>query len=390
MFRYLTAGESHGKSLMGIVEGLPSGLAVDTDSVNHQLRRRRLGYGRGHRMQLEQDGVEILAGVRHGKTLGSPVSFLIPNREWESWRIPMSPGPVPKGSSIRALTRPRPGHADLAGALKHQTHDARNILERASARETAARVAVGSLCRLLLLRLNIQIGSHVISVGEAAIPPELERLQISAILSIDPESALRCADSTAQNRMIALIDKALQEGDTLGGVVEVVASGVPPGLGSYTQWDRRLDGRLAQAMMSIPAVKAVEIGSGVSAARQFGSTVHDEIMYDGAQRSFHRITNHAGGLEGGVTNGADVRLRLYVKPIPTLRKALRSVDLVTKEASTAAFERSDTCVVPAAGVIGEAMLAIVLADAALEKFGGDSVGELDGNYANYQKMLVAY
>ncbi|MGA2261276.1 MAG: chorismate synthase [Acidobacteriota bacterium] len=387
MLRYVTAGESHGKCLIGILEGLPSGLAVDTDFINDQLHRRQLGYGRGRRMQIERDHIEITSGVRHGKTLGSPVSFTIENKDWNNWRIPMSTDPVPEGSALGSITRPRPGHVDLAGVLKHQTHDVRNVLERASARETAARVAVGAFCRLLLLRFNIRVGSHVLAIGNVRVPARLDSIDLDAILAINPDSQLRCADADVEKAMIALIDKAASDGDTLGGIAEVVASPVPPGLGSHSQWDQKLDGRIAQALMSIPAVKAVEIGNGIAAAQQAGSSVHDEIFYDAEHQRFFRKTNNAGGLEAGVTNSADVCARIFVKPIPTLRKPLMSVDLITKEASSAAFERSDTCVVPAAGVVAEAMIGFVVAQAFLGKFGGDSMTELEANFTNYNRML---
>jgi len=302
----------------------------------------------------------------------------------------MSPDPVREGSTLRPVTRPRPGHVDLAGALKYQTHDARDVLERASARETAARVAVGSFCRLLLRHFNVRIGSHVLAVGSEHVPPPLEGIDGEAVLAIDPESPLHCADAKVEKAMIALIDRAATEGDTLGGIAEVIAVSVPPGLGSHTQWDRKLDGLLAQALMSIPAVKAVELGVGVTGAQRWGSSVHDEIFYSAEQKRFFRKTNNAGGLEAGVTNGADVRARVYVKPIPTLRKPLMSVDLKTKEASAASFERSDTCVVPAAGAVAEAMLSIVLAQAFLEKFGGDSMTEIEASFANYEKLLSQY
>jgi chorismate synthase len=390
MLRYYTAGESHGKCLIGILEGLPSGMAVDVDFINSQLRRRQMGPGRGRRMKIEEDRIEIAAGVRHGKTLGSPVSFFIENKDWDAWRIPMSVGAVPQGSTIRSLTRPRPGHVDLAGALKHQTHDARDVLERASARETAARVAVGSFCRLLLQDVDIRVASHVLAVGNVRTPSASENLGIDEILARSAASPLRCVDAEIENEMIALIDKAAKDGDTLGGIVEVVAAPVPPGLGSHTQWDRKLDGQLAQALMSIPAVKAVEIGNGIASAQRVGSSVHDEVFYDEDRRRFFRKTNNAGGLEAGVTNGSDLRVRIFVKPIPTLRKPLMSVDLITKKPASAACERSDTCVVSAAGVVAEAMVCIVLAKTFLEKFGGDSIAEVRANFANYQKLLTEY
>ncbi len=390
MLRFVTAGESHGKCLTGILEGLPSGLAVDIEFINRQLSRRQLGFGRGRRMKIESDHIEITAGVRHGRTLGSPISFIVENKDWENWQIPMSTEAVPGDANIRSVTRPRPGHADLAGALKYQTHDARDILERASARETAARVACGSFCRQLLEHFGIRIGSHVLAIGTARVPPEAENPQFEAILAISPESPLRCAHAATEKEMVTQIEAAAKEGDTLGGIAEVIASPVPPGLGSHTQWNWKLDGRLAQALMSIPAVKAVEIGEGVAVARCPGSLAHDEIYYDSAAHRFVRKTNRAGGLEGGITNGADLRARIFVKPIPTLRKPLMSADLVSKKEAAAAFERSDTCIVPAAGVVAEAMMGIVLAQAFLEKFGADSMPELKANFENYQRLLDRY
>ena len=390
MLRFLTAGESHGKCLIGVLEGLPSGLAVDIDFINLQLKRRQLGYGRGGRMKIEQDQIEILSGVRQGATLGSPISFTIQNKDWKQWQIPMSVERVTDGSDIRAVTRPRPGHADLAGGLKYQTHDVRNVLERASARETATRVAGGALCRLVLAHFGIQIGSHVIAIGRERIEKKFEDISIDRILSIHPESPVRSADPDAEKRMIVHIDEANESGDTLGGVVETVASPVVAGLGTHIQWDRRLDGRIAQAMMSIPSAKAVEIGSGVEGSQNRGSSYHDPISYDSQTRRFTRISNNAGGVEGGISNGSDVRVRIYFKPIPTLRKPLDSVDVRSKHAVEAVVERSDTCVVPAAGVIAEAMLGIVLTGAFLEKFGGDSIGEIEASYNDYMRRLDEY
>jgi chorismate synthase len=390
MLRFLTAGESHGKCLTGVIEGLPRGIVIDLDFINAQLHRRQLGYGRGGRMKIEQDQVEISSGVRHGRSLGSPIAFTVRNKDWEHWQIPMSVDQVPEGSNLRTVTRPRPGHADLAGSLKYQTYDARDILERASARETAARVAVGAFCRLFLAHFGMNIASHVIAIGRESIEEQFEELTVERIFALDPESPLRCADSEAAKRMMALIDETKKNGDTLGGVVEIVSTEVPPGLGSHIQWNRKLDGRISQAMMSIPAVKAVEIGRGVSCARIPGSAVHDEIFYNSETKRFYRDTNRAGGVEGGISNGSDIRTRIYIKPIPTLRKALQSVDLESKEVFSAAFERSDTCVVPAAGVVGEAMLAIVLANSFLEKFGGDSIKEIEGTFQNYSRLLDEY
>jgi chorismate synthase len=390
MLRFLTAGESHGKSLIGVLEGLPAGLPVDPGFIDMQLRRRQMGYGRGARMAIERDQIEIISGIRQGRTLGSPIAFSIRNRDWERWQIPMSIEPSAENADIRTVGRPRPGHADLAGALKFQTHDARNVLERASARETATRVAGGALCRLFLAHFGIRVGSHVVAIGKERISRSFENSSSDAIFSLDPESPMRCADPHAEKGMKELIDQAKAAGDSLGGVVETVASPIPPGLGSHIQWDRRLDSRIAQAMMSIPSAKAVEIGDGIANAQSPGSSVHDEIFYDSQAKRFSHKTNRAGGIEGGISNGADIRVRVYLKPIPTLSKPLGSVDLRSKQTCEAAVERSDTCVVPAAGVIAEAMLAYVLASSFLEKFGGDSIKEIEGNYAHFMRLLDEY
>jgi chorismate synthase len=390
MLRVVTSGESHGKCLTGIVEGLPAGLEIDVAFINGELGRRQFGYGRGGRMQIERDELEITSGVRHGLTMGSPVAFIIRNRDWSHWEVPMSSGAVPPESNLRAVSRPRPGHADLAGALKFGFHDARNILERASARETTARVAVGAFAQLLLARFGIRTCSHVLSIGDVRVAPEFEQLDTASIRAIAPDNQVRCADPSAAAQMMAAIDAARKAGDTLGGTIEVAADGIPPGLGSHTQWDRKLDGQLAQALMSIHAVKAVELGDGIAGSARPGSMVHDEIYYDAGSRSFYRKTNRAGGLEGGITNGSEVRARVYLKPIPTLRKPLMSVDLVTKEVFEAAFERSDTCVVPAAGVIAESMTALTIARAFLEKFGGDSVSETGRNFESFVESLRNY
>jgi chorismate synthase len=372
MLRFLTAGESHGPALTVVVEGLPAGLAVDRAAIDAELRRRQGGYGRGNRMKIESDGVDVLGGVRHGRTLGSPVSLLIRNRDFENWRDVMSPDPQPPESRRRkALRRPRPGHADLAGALKFLNEDLREVLERASARETAARVAAGSLAKLLLGASGIEVRSHVVGIGQATLrgdPVAWERL------APVEDSPVRCVDPAVSAAMVAEIDAAKKAGDSVGGEFEVVVRGLPPGLGSFAQWDRRLDGRLAQALMSIPAVKAVSLGAGSEAGRTPGSRFHDEILYDD-DAGIVRPSNRAGGLEGGVTNGEELRARAAVKPIPTLMKPLRSIDIRTKQPHSAGVERSDTCVVPAAAVVGEAMLSLVLADALLEKFGGDSLAE---------------
>lgn len=390
-FRFVTAGESHGRALVTIVEGLPAGLPVDIAFINRQLRRRQQGYGRGGRQKIERDRADILSGVRHGKTLGSPIALLIENRDFVNWQEVMAvePREFPDEAEARRVVRPRPGHADLAGGLKFDTHDLRDILERASARETAARVAAGALAQLLLREFGVEIASHVLMVGGI---PEQPRDDVSweEIVAIPDDSPLRCADPSLEQQMIARIKEAMKTGDTLGGLFEVVARGVPPGLGSHTQWDLRLDGRLAQAVMSIQAVKAVEIGSGVRASARPGSQVQDEIFYDAQARRFSRTTNRAGGLEGGMTNGEMVRVRGYLKPLATLRRPLMSVNVVTKESAPAAFERSDVTAITAAGVIGEAMVAIVLAQALREKFGGDSLDEMKRNFHAYEEQLRRY
>ncbi|PYQ06438.1 MAG: chorismate synthase [Acidobacteria bacterium] len=389
MLRLLTAGESHGPALTIVVEGLPAGVAVDRAAIDADLRRRQGGYGRGGRMKIESDAVEILSGVRHGATLGSPVSFVIRNRDHENWKDVMSPDPQPPAAKARrALRRPRPGHADLAGALKYVTDDLRSVLERASARETASRVAAGALVRGLLNAADVHVRSHVVRIGAAALP-DGPAVVWDALDRIE-DSPVRCADAAVAEAMIAEIDKAKRAGDTVGGVFEVVVRGLPPGLGSFGQWDRRLDGRLAQALMSIPAVKAVALGAGFEGGERAGSAFHDEIFYDD-ERGLHRGSNRAGGLEGGVTNGEELRARAVVKPIPTLMMPLRSIDLRTKEPEAASVERSDTCVVPAAGVVGEAMVSWVAADALLEKLGGDSLAEflehLEATRAQWKAFL---
>jgi len=389
MFRFTTAGESHGRALVAIVEGLPAGLPIDIDQINRELWRRQQGYGRGGRMKIEQDRVDIFSGVRHGLTLGSPLALMIENKDWENWQEIMASDErelAPEKS--RRVKRPRPGHADLAGGLKYDTRDLRNVLERASARETAARVACGAIAKQLLGQFGVEIRSHVIQLG--GIPEQPLELTFDQITKIPEDSPLNCADADAQQQMMDLIDKKKSEGDTLGGIFEVVARRVPPGLGSHTSWDQKLDGRLAQAVMSIHAVKAVAIGSGLKASSLPGSEVHDEISYNDETKEFIRDTNRAGGLEGGVTNGEEVRVRGHLKPISTLRRALRSVDIDTKQEEKAAFERSDITVVPAAGVIGEAMVALTLAVAMREKFGGDSMGEMKRNFAGYREQLRGY
>jgi len=389
MFRFTTAGESHGRALVAIVEGLPAGVPIDIDQVNRELWRRQQGYGRGARMKIEQDRAEILSGVRHGLTLGSPLALMIENKDWANWQeIMASETRDVAPEKARRVKRPRPGHADLAGGLKYDTRDLRDVLERASARETAARVACGALAKQLLTPFGIEIRSHVIQLG--GIPERPLELTFDQIVAIPGDSPLNCADPNAQQQMIELIDQKKSEGDTLGGIFEVVARKVPPGLGSHTSWDQKLDGRLAQAIMSIHAVKAVAIGSGLEASSLPGSEVHDEISYNDETKEFIRETNRAGGLEGGVTNGEELRVRGHLKPISTLRRALRSIDIDTKQEEKAAFERSDITVVPAAGVIGEAMVALTLAAAMREKFGGDSLGEMKRNFAGYREQLRGY
>jgi len=389
-FNFITAGESHGKGLIAIIEGLPAGLPVDPAFINRELWRRQQGYGRGGRMKIESDEVEIISGVRHGMTLGSPVSLLIRNRDFENWQDVMAieAREFADEKRERKLTRPRPGHTDLAGGLKYDTHDLRDILERASARETAARVAVGAFAKLLLKEIGVEVGSHTAMIG--GIPDKAIEATWEQISTILDDSALRCADREVEQKMIALIDATKEAKDTLGGIFEVVAHNVIAGLGSHTQWNQKIDGRLAQAIMCIPAVKAVEIGAGVQVSRLTGSQVHDEIGYNEVERRFTRPSNRAGGIEGGITNGEDIRISGHLKPISTLRQPLASVDVVTKQNSAAAFERSDIVAVPAAGVIGEAMVAIVLADASREKFGGDSLGEMKRNFEAYLEQLKRY
>lgn len=389
MFRFTTAGESHGRALVAIVEGLPAGLPIDIEQINHELWRRQQGYGRGARMKIEQDRVEVLSGVRHGLALGSPLALMIENKDWENWNEVMAVEPAELApEKSRRVKRPRPGHADLAGGLKYDARDLRNVLERASARETAARVACGALSKQLLTAFGVEIRSHVIQLG--GIPEKALELTFDQISAIPEDAPLNCADVETQQRMMDLIDQKKSEGDTLGGIFEVVARGTPPGLGSHTSWDQKLDGRLAQAIMSIHAVKAMAIGAGIEASSLPGSEVHDEIGYNDESKEFIRETNRAGGLEGGVTNGEEIRVRGHLKPISTLRRALRSVDIDTKQEERAAFERSDITVVPAGGIIGEAMVALVLAQAMREKFGGDSLGEMKRNFEGYREQLRGY
>jgi chorismate synthase len=387
MFRFETAGESHGECLVATLTGLPAGVPVSVAAVNRELWRRQQGYGRGGRMKIETDTAEIVSGVRHSQTTGAPVAVIVRNRDWQNWTeaLPVEAAPD-SADKQKPLKRPRPGHADLAGAIKYNYHDARYILERASARETTARVALGALAKQYLAQFGIQVLSHVIQVGRARLERRAEWDEIAALAGKD-EVLLNCVDPEAEARMKAVVDEAYRTGDTVGGVFEVRAHGVPVGLGSHITWDSRLDGKLAQAILSIQAVKGVMIGEAELAAEEFGSKVQDTIGYDRGDRRFTRGANQAGGLEGGITNGQDVVVRGYLKPISTLRKPLESVDLDTREPALAAYERSDVCVVPAAGVIGEAMAALVLAGAMVEKFGGDSLTEARRNFDGYIQQV---
>ena len=387
MLRFETAGESHGECLVATLTGLPAGVPVSLDTVNHELWRRQQGYGRGGRMKIEHDCAEIVSGVRHSHTIGSPVAILIRNRDWQNWTDAL-PVEDTEGAEDKKkpVTRPRPGHADLAGAIKYDFRDARYILERASARETTARVALGALAKALLSQFGIDIASHVVAVGSVRLSRNAAWDEVAA-LRAKTDILLGCVDPQTEQRMKEVVDEAYRTGDTVGGVFEVIVHGVPPGLGSHTTWDARLDGRLAQAIVSIQAVKGVEVGFAAENAASFGSQVQDTIHYDREARQFTRGANRAGGLEGGITNGQDLLVRGFLKPISTLRRPLESVDLATREPALAAYERSDVCVVPAAGVIAEAMTALVVAQAFLEKFGGDSLGETKRNFEGYLNQV---
>ena len=390
MLRYLTAGESHGEALVAFLSGMPAGLKIDQAFLDRELWRRQQGYGRGGRMKIERDTAHILSGVRHGLTIGSPISVLLENRDWKNWQesLPVADGDPAKHKRVAS---PRPGHADLAGALKYNFSEARYVLERASARESAARVSLGAIAKLFLLELGIEVLSHVVTTGGVTLHDQVPWENIRALYGRE-EVLLNCADPEVERRMKDEVDKVYKTGDSLGGVFEVVAHKVPPGLGTYAQWDERLDAMLAAAVMSLQAVKAVEIGAGVTAAYAPGSAVHDEIGYTATSgfTAFSRTRNNAGGIEGGVSNGEEIRVRGYLKPISTLRRPLQSVDFSTREPVKAAYERSDVCVVPAAGVAAESMVALTLARCALEKFGGDSMTETLRNFQGYCEQLKNY
>jgi chorismate synthase len=388
MLRFQTAGESHGQALLAFLSGLPAGLRVDFAYIDRDLKRRQGGYGRGGRMKIECDAAQFLSGVRHGQTIGSPITILIDNRDWKNWSEAMAVEDRPETrAKYKPLSPPRPGHADLAGCLKFNFREARYVLERASARETAARVAAGALAKLFLKEFGIEVASHVVAVGDVALGEDNAPFEKVMALRDREEIVLNCVDPEVEARMKEAVDEAVKNRDTVGGTFEVIARGAPPGLGSCAQWDERLDGMLAQAVMSVQAVKAVEIGSGIENAATLGSRVHDEIGYSRQESRFLRKSNRAGGLEGGISNGEDIVVRGYLKPISTLRQPLESVDFETKETVKAAYERSDVCVVPAGGVAGEAMVALVVARALLEKFGGDSLPETRRNFEAYREQV---
>jgi len=411
--RYLTSGESHGKALICIIDGIPSGLSISKDDVNKDLSRRQKGYGRGGRMKIESDAVQFLSGVRWGKTIGSPIALLIENKDWENWQEIMSSefgdfgelSRVVQSSELKVVTRPRPGHADLAGAIKYNTHDIRDILERSSARETASRVAAGAIAKKFLSEFDVKVVSYVVEIGGVRssetsassvesfrVPSYIDEEKLLSLFKKAEASVVRCPDKNAEKKIINKIDTAMKKGDSLGGVFEVVILGVPVGLGSYSQWDMRLNARLAYALMGIQAIKGVEIGLGFEMSRRFGSEVMDEIYYNGSRFTvqgsrFYRKTNNAGGIEGGISNGMPIVVRAAMKPIPTLRSPLSSVDIISKKPFKAAYERSDVCAVPAASVVGEAVTAIIIADSFLEKFGGDSMEEVKRNYKGYLRQV---
>ncbi|MGH9449149.1 MAG: chorismate synthase [Terriglobia bacterium] len=391
MLKFQTAGESHGQGLIAIISGLPAGLRIDFDFVNRDLKRRMGGYGRGGRMKIERDSAQFLSGVRHGQTIGAPVAILIENHDWKNWVDAMAVDDRPESrEKYKPVSAPRPGHADLAGCLKFNFPDARFVLERASARETAARTGVGAVAKLFLAAFGIEVASHVVAVGGVSMPGGLVPFQEVLALRAKEEIVLSCVDSAVEERMKQEVDLATENRDTVGGIFEVRARGVPPGLGSCAQWDEKLDGQLAQAVVSIQAVKGVEIGTAAENASHFGSGVQDAIGYDRERSHFTRKSNRAGGLEGGITNGEEIVARGLLKPISTLRRPLESVSFETRDTVKAAYERSDVCVVPAAGVVGEAMVALVLARAFLEKFGGDSMGETHRNYESYMEQVKRF
>jgi chorismate synthase len=388
MLRFLTAGESHGPELVAVVEGAPAGFTIDLARINHDLARRQKGYGRGGRMLIEKDEVRVASGIRFGRTMGSPVTLIVLNRDFKNWEKRMSPDPADRGE-VKVVTRPRPGHADLAGVLKYNLEDIRDVLERASARETTARVAIGGLVRQLISPFGIRVLGYVASIGatEARTPADVS---FDELTGITEESPVRVGDKTAEQAMIAEIDACKRTGDTLGGIVEVVVSGLPVGLGSHVQWDRKLDGRLGHALMSLQAVKGVEIGMGFGAARVRGSELHDEIGYDHVERRFTRDSNNSGGTEGGMSTGEPLRVRVAFKPLSTLMRPLKSADIRTKEEAVGAIERSDVCAIPAAAVIAEAVVAFVVAEAFIDKFGGDSFTEIKRNYEGYLEQVRSY
>ncbi len=390
MFRFETAGESHGECLVATLTGLPAGIPISLEQIDHELWRRQQGFGRGGRMKIETDRVEIVAGVRHSQTIGSPIAMLIRNKDWKNWTEALPIEQIEDGDAKqKRVTRPRPGHADLAGAIKYNFQDARYILERASARETTARVAVGAIAKQFLGQFGCSVLSHVIAVGPVRLERAVEWDELVA-LAKETEVLLGCVDVERQQKMKEVVDEAYRTGDTIGGIFEVVAHNLPPGLGSHITWDSRLDGKLAQAIVSMQAVKGVEVGFAEEGSASFGSKVQDTIHYAKEQRHFYRGNNRAGGIEGGMTNGQDIRVRGFLKPISTLRRPLESVDLETRDPALAAYERSDVCVVPAAGVIGEAMVAIVLAASFLEKFGGDSLAETKRNFEGYLRQVTEF
>lgn len=396
--RYLTSGESHGESLLCVIDGIPSNLSLSEKDIDRDLSRRQKGYGRSSRMEIESDHARILSGVRWGKTMGSPITLLIENKDWANWKEVMSSEPgapnfETQDPQFLAITRPRPGHADLAGAMKYNTHDIRNVLERSSARETAARVAAGAIAKKFLSEFNIRIISYVTEIGGiksqmSEVGSRVDEKKLLMLFKKAENSIVRCPDRKIEKKIINRINTAMKKGDSLGGVFEVIVLGVPIGLGSYTQWDRRLNARLTYAVMGIQAIKGVEIGLGFEMSRRYGSEVMDEIFYDHSR--FYRKTNNAGGIEGGISNGMPIVIRAAMKPIPTLRSPLSSVDIITKKKFKATYERSDVCAVPAASVIGEAVTALVIADSFLEKFGGDSMEEIKRNYNGYLKQISRF